>query len=90
MLSNLTAEQRNSLQAMPQVLGLAADIAHAAVTIYLPGENKKFFNVYKQEQPMTQVGNVRPDMTSRSLRVCCKKMCLLTASVNGLWACSTV
>ena len=63
MLSNLTAEQRNSLQAMPQVLGLAADIAHAAVTIYLPGENKKFFNVYKQEQPMTQVGNVRPDMT---------------------------
>ena len=59
MLSNLTAEQRNSLQAMPQVLGLAADIAHAAVTIYLPGENKKFFNVYKQEQPMTQVGNVR-------------------------------
>ena len=51
MLSNLTAEQRNSLQAMPQVLGLAADIAHAAVTIYLPGENKKFFNVYKQEQP---------------------------------------
>ena len=30
MLSNLTAEQRNSLQAMPQVLGLAADIAHAA------------------------------------------------------------
>lgn len=43
MLSNLTAEQRNSLQAMPQVLGLAADIAHAAVTIYLPGENKKFF-----------------------------------------------
>ena len=68
MLSNLTAEQRNSLQAMPQVLGLAADIAHAAVTIYLPGENKKFFNVYKQEQPMTQVGNVRPDMTGRRVR----------------------
>ena len=68
MLSNLTAEQRNSLQAMPQVLGLAADIAHAAVTIYLPGENKKFLNVYKQEQPMTQVGNVRPDMTGRRVR----------------------
>ena len=27
MLSNLTAEQRNSLQAMPQVLGLAAGAA---------------------------------------------------------------
>lgn len=83
---------------MPQVLGLAADIAHAAVTIYLPGENKKFFNVYKQEQPMTQVGNVRPDMTGRRVRAVeeplvarvLQKMCLLTASVNGLWACSTV
>ncbi len=68
MLSNLTAEQKNSLQAMQQALGLAADIAHAAVTIYLPGDNKKYFNVYKQEQPMTQVGNVRPDMTGRRVR----------------------
>ena len=42
MLSNLTAEQRNSLQAMPQVLGLAADIAHAAVTIYLRERIKSF------------------------------------------------
>ena len=65
MLSNLTAEQRNSLQAMQQSLGLAADIAHAAVTIYLPTENKKFINVYKQEQAMTQVGNARPDLTGR-------------------------
>lgn len=68
MLSNLTAEQKSSLQAMQQTLGLAADIAHAAVTIYLLSDNKKFFNVYKQEQPMTQVGNVRPDMTGRRVR----------------------
>ena len=48
---------------------------------------------------MTQVGNVRPDMTGRRVRaveeplvarVHAKKVCLLTASVNGLWACSTV
>lgn len=68
MLSNLTAEQKSSLQAMQQALGLAADIAHAAITIYLPGDNKKFLNIYKQEQPMTQVGNVRPDMTGRRVR----------------------
>ena len=68
MLSNLTAEQKSSLQAMQQTLGLAADIAHAAITIYLPGDNKKFLNIYKQEQPMTQVGNVRPDMTGRRVR----------------------
>ena len=68
MLSNLTAEQKNSLQAMQQVLGLAADIAHATITIYLADENKKFLYVYKQEQPMTQVGNVRPDITGRRLR----------------------
>lgn len=69
MLTNLTAEQRSSLQAIQQALGLAADIAHAAVTIYLPGENKKYLNIYKQEQAMTQVGNVRPDMTGRRVRV---------------------
>lgn len=68
MLSNLTAEQKSSLQAMQQALGLAADIAHAAITIYLPSDNKKFLNIYKQEQPMTQVGNVRPDMTGRRVR----------------------
>lgn len=68
MLSNLTAEQKNSLQFMQQALGLVADIAHAAITIYLPSDNKKYFNVYKQEQPMTQVGNVRPDMTGRRVR----------------------
>lgn len=47
---------------------------------------------------MTQVGNVRPDMTGRRVRAVeeplvarvLQKMCLLTASVNGLWACSTV
>lgn len=68
MLSDLTAEQRNSLQAMQQGLGLAADIAHAVVTIYLPAENKKFINVYKQEQAMTQVGTARPDLTGRRVR----------------------
>lgn len=69
MLSNLTAEQKNSLQLMQQALGLAADIAHAVVTIYLAGENKKLLYIYKQVQPMTQVGNLRPDMTGRRLRV---------------------
>ena len=60
MLSNLTAEQKNSLQTMQAVLGLAADMAHGMVTIYLPCEDKKFLQVYKQEQPRTQKGSVRP------------------------------
>ena len=69
MLSNLTAEQKNSLQTMQAVLGLAADMAHGMVTIYLPCEDKKFLQVYKQEQPRTQKGSVRPDMTGRRVRV---------------------
>ena len=68
MLSNLTAEQKNSLQTMQAVLGLAADMAHGMVTIYLPCEDKKFLQVYKQEQPRTQKGSVRPDMTGRRVR----------------------
>ena len=68
MLSNLTAEQRNSLQTMEVALGLAADVAHSVVTIYLPCEDKKFLQIYKQAQPLTQVNNNRPDMTGRRLR----------------------
>lgn len=68
MLSNFTAEQKNSLQKMQAVLGLAADLAHSQVTIYLPGDDKKFLNVYKQEQPMTQMSGERPDMTGRRVR----------------------
>lgn len=68
MLSNLTAEQKNSLQAMQAVLGLVADLAHSQVTIYLPGDDKKFLSVYRQEQPMTQMNCTRPDLTGRRVR----------------------
>lgn len=68
MLNSLTAEQRHSLQTMQPLLGLAADLAHAVVTIYLPVEDKKFLYIYKQELPMTQIGNVRPDLTGRRIR----------------------
>ena len=68
MLSNLTAEQRNTLQTMQPILGLAADIAHASITIYLQAEDKRFYNIYKQVRPRTQVGSVQPDMTGRRIR----------------------
>lgn len=67
-MSNLTAEQRNTLQTMQPVLGLAADIAHASITIYLQAEDKRFFDIYKQERPRTQVGDQQPDMTGRRIR----------------------
>lgn len=68
MLSSLPAEQKTSLQAMQAFLGLAADIAHAVATIYLPAEDKKYFFVLKQEQPRTQRGSVHPDSTGRRVR----------------------
>lgn len=68
MLINLAAEQKNSLQTMQAVLGLAADMAHGIVTIYLPCEDKKYLYIFKQEQPRTQRGNVRPDLTGRKVR----------------------
>jgi len=68
MLSKLTVEQKNILQTMAPWLGLAADIAHSRVTVYLPACDKKFFTVYKQEQPMTQIGNRFPDATGKKIR----------------------
>ncbi len=44
-------------------------MAHGMVTIYHPCEDKKFLYVYKQEQPRTQKGSVRPDMTGRRVRI---------------------
>lgn len=69
MVSNLTAEQRNSLQTIQPMLGLAADIAHASITVYLNADDKKFFEVYKQERPETQVGSEQPDLTGRRIRI---------------------
>ncbi len=69
MLSTLTAEQKNTLQTLLSGLELAADIAHARVTIYLSDNDKKFLQVLKQVQPLTQRGKVQPDLTGRKVRV---------------------
>ena len=69
MLSTLTAEQKNTLQTLLSGLELAADIAHARVTIYLSDNDKKFLQVFKQVQPLTQRGKVQPDLTGRKVRV---------------------
>ena len=69
MLSTLTAEQKNMLQTLLSGLELAADIAHARVTVYLLDDDKKFLQVLKQVQPLTQFGKAQPDLTGRKLRV---------------------
>lgn len=69
MLSTLTAEQKNTLQTLLSGLELAADIAHARITLYLLDGDKKFLQVLKQVQPLTQRGKVQPDMTGRKVRV---------------------
>ena len=69
MLSTLTAEQKNMLQTLLSGLELAADMAHARVTVYLLDEDKKFLQVVKQVQPLTQFGKVQPDLTGRKVRV---------------------
>lgn len=68
MLNNLTAEQRNILQTMTAGMGLAADIASATVTVFLPGSDKKFLNVYRQVYPLTKVTEVQNDMTGQRVR----------------------
>lgn len=69
MLSTLTAEQKNTLQTLLSGLELAADIAHARVTVYLLDSDKRFLQVLKQVQPLTQLGKAQPDLTGRKVRV---------------------
>ena len=69
MLSTLTAEQKNMLQTLLSGLELAADMAYARVTVYLLDEDKKFLQVVKQVQPLTQFGKAQPDLTGRKVRV---------------------
>lgn len=69
MLSTLTAEQKNTLQTLLSGLDLAADIARARVTVCLSDNDKKFLQVLKQVQPLTQFGKAQPDLTGRKVRV---------------------
>lgn len=68
MQNNLTAEQKNMLQIMETVLGLAADIAHSVVTVYVPGLDSRWINIYKQEYPRTNVASNNKNMTGRNVR----------------------
>ncbi len=68
MLNNFTAEQKNILQNMLPALGLAADIARAKLTVFLPDSDKKFFNIYKQIRPLTLLGEAGADMTGQRVR----------------------
>ncbi len=68
MLNNLTAEQKNILQNMLPALGLAADMARAKLTVFLPDGDRKFFNIYKQVRPLTLLGEAGADMTSQRVR----------------------
>ena len=69
MLSNLTAEQKNLLQKILPKLELVADIANAVVTVYVPGEDKKFFYICKQANPLEILGQTRANLTGRRIRV---------------------
>ena len=84
MLSTLTAEQKNMLQTLLSGLELAAHIAHARVTVYLLDDDKKFLQVLKQVQPLTQFGKVQPDLTGRKLRVVEEPMNLGFVEIPGI------
>ncbi len=66
----LTAEQKQILDTITEewALGLAADIAHATVTCFLPTTDKRELLIYRQMRPRTQVVKVQPDLSGRSVR----------------------
>ena len=54
MLKNLNSEQKNILASIRQGMDFAADIAHACITVYITGDDKRFLRVYHQSMPTTQ------------------------------------
>ena len=51
----LTAEQKNILLSMASNINLAADIARAYVTVYIPDPNPKLLQVYASGEPSTRL-----------------------------------
>ncbi|MDO4177779.1 MAG: histidine kinase N-terminal domain-containing protein [Phascolarctobacterium sp.] len=83
MLSTLTAEQKNMVQRMQTVLGFAADLAHARVTIYLPTADNKYFNIFAEEHPVTQKMNEKINLTGQKVR-CVEEPIVLNAYKQGI------
>lgn len=68
MQPNLIPEQNRTLQSMEIALGLAADLTHGTVTIYLPHQDPKLLTVYKQEFHILHNEANSPNMTGRIVR----------------------
>lgn len=83
MLANLNAEQKNIVQRMQTVLGFAADLAHARVTIYLPTADNKFFHIFAEEHPVTQKMNEKTNLTGQKVR-CVEEPIVFNAYKQGI------
>ena len=65
---SFTKEQLHILHTCEAGADLASDIAHARVTIYLPGSDNKTFYIYAQSKPSTQFITHMVNMTGRTVR----------------------
>lgn len=66
--NKFTKEQQHILYTCEAGADLASDIAHALVTIYLPGKDEKTFSIYAQSKPSTQFITNVVNMTGRQVR----------------------
>jgi two-component sensor histidine kinase len=69
MLDNFTAEQKNILLSMDSCIALASDIAHAHITIYIPGSKPKLLKVYSYSEPLTKFVEHRNIDAGREVRL---------------------
>ena len=63
-----TKEQLHILRKCEVGADLASDVAHARVTIYLPGKDAKTLYIYAQSKPSTQFITNMANMTGREVR----------------------
>lgn len=69
MAGGLTAEQKNILLSMAANVNLAADLARAYVTIYVPDDNPKFLQVYACGEPVTRLVWQQKNNQGRQVRL---------------------
>lgn len=82
MLSNFTAEQKNILLSMASCIELAADIAHAHISVYITGSKPKLLQVYSYAEPLTHFVEHRQLDAGREIRLTEEPLVAMTMQRN--------
>ena len=82
MLTEFSAEQKNILLSMASCIELASDIAHAHISVYVPGSKPKLLQVYSYAEPLTRFVEHRQMEAGREVRLAEEPLVAMTMQRN--------